>query len=1015
MRAILASGWSENAEGCGAGDPGNPGFQEGNTCGREGSSIDMTPGGGSKTVKIGRTTIIYGVASDSASVEVDSVRTPTKHRGQGSARAAMQALLQETDKRGMTVRLVSSPLDKRTSDAKLEAFYHSLGFRRTGKTANIVGDPWMERKPEATINAAPKRRPNPLRADPTRTASIRRRFTAGIRGRYRRIVQALRRALLEHNVLQLTENASDCGAGEEGNPGFQPGNTCRGIRLDKTRMVDPNTLEFREEHQEMKGVEERFKDQEIDLPVVTILEEDGTEKILDGHHRTRLAIDRGVKLPVVSVTRGEYDRLFEQYSEMEIAYGALMRAGEANAADELDRQFSGVQDKGLDAYNDLTTNAPRYVFRTTPERLAAFVRWLQRMIEAELIDATDPYERDAYWRTYVEEGFRQGQGRAWDDVHKVMLRERVAPWYEGSREEFLRSAFAQPVAVDRVKLLAGRVFTDLQGISQWTATQMNRSLSDSMAQGEGAVDAMRRLVETAKLSEERALLVARTEIVRAHSEGQLYAMEQMGVAELGVAVEWDTAHDDRVCQKCADLQGIVVKTSEAHGMIPRHPNCLVGETSIHADGLLAAMRAVYTGDIFHIRTASGGKVSVTANHILLSEFGFVPANLLYEGLNLLDTRGAYTAFGNVSNGNHRVALVEEVFQTLSLLGDACVSRGTMGVDFHGDGQSLNAEVRVVGTGSVLRNEANLGLGAERIEKQLPSVHLAEIDGRLPFGSSLTQFLKRVSDAFDGSMGRFREFQALLLGRLLHAKQHRVSSVSGLDTGVLQAFVDDVAANLEEFRESIRAHPILKQFTNFGSRDLQAIARGEAISILTKLRVNSCFPQVLSDRILWNPKSLRDFSCGSSRLVHADCLGMRRFASSGKSPTNSFGLSNTQVDSGFLEPIPDRASVNTVDFSKFSSSFSGLVELDQVVDVFVEHVENLPVYDVETQSSLILAGNITQSQCRCSWIPANVGESERGQIRSKSGIDDAIAEAAGEKTTWAGADADIDRDRPESGL
>jgi SPP1 gp7 family putative phage head morphogenesis protein len=69
------------------------------------------------------------------------------------------------------------------------------------------------------------------------------------------------------------------------------------------------------------------------------------------------------------------------------------------------------------------------------------------------------------------------------------------------------------------------------------------------------------------------MLVARTEIVRAHAEGQLTAMEDMGVTDLGVAVEWDTAHDDRVCPKCADLQGIVVKTSEAHGLIPRHPNC----------------------------------------------------------------------------------------------------------------------------------------------------------------------------------------------------------------------------------------------------------------------------------------------------------------------------------------------------------------------------------------------------------------------------------------------------------
>ena len=38
-------------------------------------------------------------------------------------------------------------------------------------------------------------------------------------------------------------------------------------------------------------------------------------------------------------------------------------------------------------------------------------------------------------------------------------------------------------------------------------------------------------------------------------------------------VEWSTAGDDRVCEACLPMEGVVLKLSEAHNMIPRHPNC----------------------------------------------------------------------------------------------------------------------------------------------------------------------------------------------------------------------------------------------------------------------------------------------------------------------------------------------------------------------------------------------------------------------------------------------------------
>ena len=110
--------------------------------------------GSVRTQKIGDTTVQFSVAGD-GTAEIYSVRTPNAKRGSGSAREAMEAILPQLRDEGATsVKLVSSPLDAKTNPAKLKSFYESLGFRGTGETANIAGDPVM------TLDLAP---PAPVR------------------------------------------------------------------------------------------------------------------------------------------------------------------------------------------------------------------------------------------------------------------------------------------------------------------------------------------------------------------------------------------------------------------------------------------------------------------------------------------------------------------------------------------------------------------------------------------------------------------------------------------------------------------------------------------------------------------------------------------------------------------------------------------------------------------------------------------------------------------------------------
>jgi len=215
----------------------------------------------------------------------------------------------------------------------------------------------------------------------------------------------------------------------------------------------------------------------------------------------------------------------------------------------------------------------RWQFATTPEQLAEFERWLESRISRDVLVDQD------YWQAYVEEGYRKGMGRAFDDVHRMQRVKAYgtdAPleWYYGTREDFLEMAFGQPIAVERVKTLAARTFMDLKGATQAMATTVKRVLADGLVAGQNPKTIARAIKEQIDgIGKRRAVIIARTEIIRAHAEGQLDGLEALGVDRVGVMVEWEITKDGRTCPLCTALDGVTLPIHEARGMIPRHPQC----------------------------------------------------------------------------------------------------------------------------------------------------------------------------------------------------------------------------------------------------------------------------------------------------------------------------------------------------------------------------------------------------------------------------------------------------------
>lgn len=269
----------------------------------------------------------------------------------------------------------------------------------------------------------------------------------------------------------------------------------------------------------------------------------------------------------IALLSAAIDEMRDVRQALEIDHEAIQQQGwDISIPQEDDAE--AVLGSGL-VENRLTTN-DRWAFRTDPEKVVEFQEWLRSTIGKDVLGSED----DELWTKYVEEGFKKGAGRAFDDVSLRRFGRGEGEFYRGSRQQFLRDSFARPETVEKLKLLAGRVYDDMEGVTSEMATRMVRHLTDGLTQGMNPREIARLMSKDIEgIGKVRAETIARSEVIRAHAEGQLSALESLGVEEVGVAVEWSTAQDGGVCKLCQPLEGIVLTIAEARGMIPRHPRC----------------------------------------------------------------------------------------------------------------------------------------------------------------------------------------------------------------------------------------------------------------------------------------------------------------------------------------------------------------------------------------------------------------------------------------------------------
>lgn len=223
----------------------------------------------------------------------------------------------------------------------------------------------------------------------------------------------------------------------------------------------------------------------------------------------------------------------------------------------------------------------QYAFSTDLQKLEAFNGWLRQTMD-EAVLATIPGLWTAPsgslasgpWTTkHIEAAYKKGMTNAFAASKKASVKAKKIS-QELEPEEFLRIFFDTPEIISKVQILATRSFESLKGVNADMAARLNRILSQGMLNGTGVRKLAKQMLdEIDGMTKTRALMIARTEVVHAHAEGQLDTFDDLGITGVGLNAEWTTAGDDRVCPLCSAESGRVYTLAQARGLIPLHPNC----------------------------------------------------------------------------------------------------------------------------------------------------------------------------------------------------------------------------------------------------------------------------------------------------------------------------------------------------------------------------------------------------------------------------------------------------------
>jgi hypothetical protein len=496
--------------------------------------------------------------------------------------------------------------------------------------------------------------------------------------------------------------------------------------------------------------------------------------------------------------------------------------------------------------------AVNYEFKHEQDHLDRFMQWLQReedkgILEiVERADAPRTLGRSAgvvfpapWTSVYVDTAYQKGIRTADVKIQALGIEGFTsASAYPGG----MKALFNSPVHADRLASVYSRPFEELKTVTREMndaiqarlAEELRSGVAQGLAEGKNPNVIASEMVKDvdaiiSRIGINRARMIARTETLRANHEANVseYQRAERDLDGYHLLADWLLGAFP--CDLCIEnYEGSPYTIEEIDSMIPAHPYCVTGDTLLASDGIRAAMRIPYYGQIVELSFSDGRRLSVTPNHVLLSPSGWVPAGSLKSGDQILGYARWNQLVGSRDPNDHwGPAEANEIFRALSESSSMPPCRVPVSAeDLHGDGLFAEGEIDIVRTDRLLWRDLESAKAQLLCKRQFGwDANPGALSGR----SDLGPMLRALSSAADGGVSRCGVLGPLLRGKIIGHKSLGLASGAQLHAGFSQATVDDGPGNTVHLREALDRFPGLVQILHV-TRINRSVLRGHVFDL-----------------------------------------------------------------------------------------------------------------------------------------------------------------------------------------
>ena len=481
-------------------------------------------------------------------------------------------------------------------------------------------------------------------------------------------------------------------------------------------------------------------------------------------------------------------------------------------------------------------------------KLQRMVRAIKRDIDAQLV----PLVRSLAPEYVTDSSTPTNDG--WGDVITQAIRSLLAKWTDPRAQAVARSIagdFVQAVDGRAKRTLGIDVYTGNQVLNDYlqAATLQNAQLIESiptqyLAQVSNIVMGNMRaglrpsaiadtLQEQFGVTQRRAKMIARDQTAKVNGEISSKRQQAAGYSYF----RWVTSKDERVRDRHQEIAEKVTRygkgvyrwdnpplSDKGEPIIPGSDyQCFPGESPLNVFyGARKVFRHSYCGELTTLVTDSGEEIVCTPNHPVLTEKGFVAANLLDVGDHIVKVPDQSIGAANGQSDSFNTSF-GEMFESAKLLGIIDKSASRFGGDFHGD-IATNEEINIVSFDWELPCEIDV-VGCEEFFKLLfACTDQMFVNTCEPTVGDLSSVVSGLTLAPHSIVSSACKLLSFVTTGFTHADEHRLASVGLFYSSLVENSSDDVARCVEFFGNCFNTFTSVDERFDLFKRYVLAIVR-----------------------------------------------------------------------------------------------------------------------------------------------------------------------------------------------